>query len=149
MQPFQLLSHVQLSATPWTGAHQAPLSMNSPGKYTGVGSHSLLKGIFLTQGLNLCLTHCRQIFYCLSYQGSPYHHLSPEFFFLLKVTLCTLKTIIPFLPSLQSLVTTVLLSVSLIWLLHIRGTIQYLSFCDRLLSLSIMSSGLIHIVALL
>ena len=39
----------------WTVAHQAPLSMGSPGKNTGVGSHALLQGIFLTQGLNPCL----------------------------------------------------------------------------------------------
>ena len=36
---------------------------NSPGKNTGVGSHSLLQGIFPTQGLNLGLLHCRQILY--------------------------------------------------------------------------------------
>ena len=36
------LSHVQLSATPWTVAYQAPLSMNFPGKNTGVGCHFLL-----------------------------------------------------------------------------------------------------------
>ena len=28
-------------------------------------------GIFLTQGSNLGLLHCRQILYCLSHQGSP------------------------------------------------------------------------------
>ena len=39
-----------------------------PGKNTGVGSHSLLQGIFPTQGLNPGLTQCRRIFYCLSYQ---------------------------------------------------------------------------------
>ena len=33
------------------------------GKNTGVGSHSLPQGIFLTQGLNLGLLHCRQILY--------------------------------------------------------------------------------------
>ena len=44
---------------------------NSPGKNTGVGSHSLLQGIFLTQGLNVGLPHCRQILYHLSNQGSP------------------------------------------------------------------------------
>ena len=44
---------------------------NSPGKSTGVGSHSFLQGIFLTQGLNPHLLHCRQILYHLSYQGSP------------------------------------------------------------------------------
>ena len=32
-----MLSHVQLSATPWTVAHQAPLSMAFPGKNTGSG----------------------------------------------------------------------------------------------------------------
>ena len=33
---------------------------NPPGKNTGVGGHSLLQGIFPTQGLNLALLHCRQ-----------------------------------------------------------------------------------------
>ena len=46
-------------------------SWNSPGKNTGEGSHSLLQGIFLTQGLNLDLPHCRRILYHLSHQGSP------------------------------------------------------------------------------
>ena len=40
-------------------------------KNTGVGSHSLLQGIFLTKGLNPSLLYCRQILYCLSFQGSP------------------------------------------------------------------------------
>ena len=44
-----------------------PLSMDSPGKSTGVGCHSLLQGIFLTQGLNPGLLHCRQILFQLSY----------------------------------------------------------------------------------
>ena len=35
-----------------------------------LGSLSLLKGIFPTQGLNPGLTHCRQILYQLSHQGS-------------------------------------------------------------------------------
>ena len=34
-------------------------------------SHFLLQRIFLTQGLNLGLVHCRQILYQLSYEGSP------------------------------------------------------------------------------
>ena len=46
-------------------------SWNSPGKNTGVGSHSLLHGIFPTQGSNLGLPHCRQILYQLSHQESP------------------------------------------------------------------------------
>ena len=44
---------------------------NSPGKDTRVGSHSLLQGIFPTQGSNLGLLHCRQILNHLSYLGSP------------------------------------------------------------------------------
>ena len=44
---------------------------DSPGKNTGVGCHSLLQGIFLTQGSNLGLLYCRQILYCLSHPGSP------------------------------------------------------------------------------
>ena len=41
---------------------------NPPGKDTGVGSHALLQGIFLTQGSNLGLPHCRQILYHLSHE---------------------------------------------------------------------------------
>ena len=44
---------------------------NSPSKNTEVGTHSLLWGIFLTQGLNLGLLHCRQILYSQSHQGHP------------------------------------------------------------------------------
>ena len=44
---------------------------NSPGQNTGVGSLSLLQGIFLTQESNQSLLHCRQILYQLRYQGSP------------------------------------------------------------------------------
>ena len=43
----------------------------SSGKNIGVGCHSLLQGIFLTQGVNPDLLHCRQILYHLSHQGSP------------------------------------------------------------------------------
>ena len=42
---------------------------DSPGKYTGVGCHALLQGIFPTQGLNPNLKHCRQILHRLSHQG--------------------------------------------------------------------------------
>ena len=44
----------------------------SPGKKTGVGCHALLQGIFLTQGSNPSLQHCRWIPYCLSHQGRPH-----------------------------------------------------------------------------
>ena len=43
---------------------------NFPGKNTGEGSHSLLQGIFPTQGSNLLLLHCRQILYHLIHQGN-------------------------------------------------------------------------------
>ena len=49
--------------TPRTATCQAPLSMEFPSKHTGVGCHFLLQGIFLIQGLNLCLLYCRQILY--------------------------------------------------------------------------------------
>ena len=41
------------------------------GKNTAVGSHSLLQGIFQTQGSNMGLLHCKQILYCQSHQRSP------------------------------------------------------------------------------
>ena len=40
-------------------------------KYTGVGCHFLLQGIFPTQGSNPCFQHCRQILYPLRHQESP------------------------------------------------------------------------------
>ena len=50
---------------------------DSPRKNTGVGSHSLLQGIFPSQGLNPGLLHCWWIFYHLSDQGSPLYILAP------------------------------------------------------------------------
>ena len=61
----KLLCRIWLFATPWTSAR------NSPGQNTGVGSLSLLQGIFPTQGSNPGLPHCRQILYQLSHKGSP------------------------------------------------------------------------------
>ena len=43
---------------------------NSPAQNTGVGSLSLLQGIFPIQGSNLGLPHCRRILYQPSYQGN-------------------------------------------------------------------------------
>ena len=42
---------------------------DSTGKNTGMGSHSLLQGIFLIQGSNLHLLHCWQILYQCCYLG--------------------------------------------------------------------------------
>ena len=41
-----------------------------PDNSTGVDCHFLLQGIFLTQGSNPGLLHCRQTLYHLSHQGS-------------------------------------------------------------------------------
>ena len=54
LQPYELYS-------PW----------NSLGQNNRMGSLSILQGIFLTQGLNPSLPHCRWIFYQLSHKGSP------------------------------------------------------------------------------
>ena len=43
---------------------------DSPGKNTRVDCQALLPGIYLTQGSNPSLLHCRQILYCLSHQWS-------------------------------------------------------------------------------
>ena len=52
--------------TPWSAAHQAPLSLGfSRQEYCGCHFH--LQGIFPTQGLNLGLLHCRQILYQLNH----------------------------------------------------------------------------------
>ena len=66
----EICSAVFSSLRHQTVACQAPLSVDSPGKNTGVGCHSLFEGIFLTQGSNLGLPHCRQILYHLSHQGT-------------------------------------------------------------------------------
>ena len=41
------------------------------GKNTGVHCHTILQGIFVTQGLNSSFPHCRQILYHLGHQGFP------------------------------------------------------------------------------
>ena len=51
--------------------HGLYTSWNSPGQKTGVGSLSLLQGIFPAQGSNPGLLHCRWILYQLSHQESP------------------------------------------------------------------------------
>ena len=53
MLKWKSLSRVQFFVTPWTGP------WNSPGQNTGVGSLSLLWGIFPTQGSNPGLPHYR------------------------------------------------------------------------------------------
>ena len=52
-------------------ADSLPAEPQGKPKNTGVGSLSLLQGIFPTQESNRGLLHCRWMLYQLSYQGSP------------------------------------------------------------------------------
>ena len=67
-------SHSVVSDSLWPHGLYSP--WNSPGQNTGVGSCSLLQGIFPTQGSKLGLLHCRQILYQLSHKGSCIDHNS-------------------------------------------------------------------------
>ena len=62
-------SHSIVSDSLWPHGLYSP--WNSLGQNTGVGSCSLLQGIFPTQGSNLGLLHCRQSLYQLNLKGSP------------------------------------------------------------------------------
>ena len=62
-------SHSVVSDSLWRQGLYSP--WNSLGQNTGVGSLSLLQGIFSTQGSNPGLPHCRRILYQLSHKGSP------------------------------------------------------------------------------
>ena len=67
-------------ATPWTVACQAPLSMGFSRQEYWNGLPFPSPGIFLTQGMNLCLLHCRRILNGLSHLGGPYHRIPlPQF----------------------------------------------------------------------
>ena len=56
-----------MSNSLWPNGLYSP--WNSPSQNTGVGSLSLLQGIFPTQGSNSGLPHCRWILYQLSHKG--------------------------------------------------------------------------------
>ena len=56
----QSLSRVQLFAILWTAACQTPLSLGFFRQEYWSGCHSLLQGIFHTQGSNLSLLHLQQ-----------------------------------------------------------------------------------------
>ena len=64
-------SHVNTNkAWKWKSLNPVQLR-NCPGQNTGLGSLSLLQGIFPTQGSDPALLHCRWILYQLRHQGSP------------------------------------------------------------------------------
>ena len=65
LQSSSILCNCKDCSPPGSSVHK-----DSPGKNTGVGCHALLQGIFPTQGSNLSLPHCRQIFNQLSHKGS-------------------------------------------------------------------------------
>ena len=52
-------------------AHELYSPWDSLGQNTGVGSFSFLQGIFLTQGSNPGIPHCKRILYQLNHHGSP------------------------------------------------------------------------------
>ena len=52
---------------------------DSPGQNPGVGCHSFLQGIFLTQGLNPDLFHCRQILYRATREAQATYQVSINF----------------------------------------------------------------------
>ena len=68
-----------------------------------MGSYSPLQGIFLTQGWNPGLLHCRWILYHLSYQGSPITALWRYNSYIIKFT--HLKYTIPIFLYIHSYVT--------------------------------------------
>ena len=72
-----------------------------------------------------------------------YHHPSLGVFHLSKLKLCTpnLPCPSPWQPPFY------FLSIWLFEVPHISRIIQYLSFCDLLLSISIMSPGFLHVIA--
>ena len=66
--------------------------LNSPGQNTGVGSCSLLQGIFPTQGYKPGLPHCRWILYELSTREAPkIVLLTPETSAMSGEVCCTLE----------------------------------------------------------
>ena len=64
--------------SPALQADSLPSGLPGKPKNTGVGSLSLLQGIFPTQESNQGLLPCKWILYQLSYQGSPSSSLSTD-----------------------------------------------------------------------
>ena len=59
--------------SPALQAYSLPSEPQGKSNNTGVGSLSLLQGIFPTQGLNPGLLHCRWTLYQLSHKGGPFY----------------------------------------------------------------------------
>ena len=135
------LSHVWLFATPWRIPCQPLLSMEFSSRNTDVGCYSPLQGIFLTQGLNLYLLHCRQTLYRLRHQGSPSimyrlthfilsHRFSILFSFSIPLLFCCSDWMISIILSSRSCICSFVLFIMLLvasWLAYISG-IDLLNF---------------------
>ena len=67
---------VSESETPWTVAHEVPLSLRFSRQEYWSGFPFPSPGIFPTQRFNSSLLHCKQILYHLSHQGSPKCNIS-------------------------------------------------------------------------
>ena len=63
---------VRLCATLWTIASKALLSIGFSRQYTGASCHSLLQGIFQTQGSNQGLLHCGRTLYHSHWRSHKY-----------------------------------------------------------------------------
>ena len=84
---------------------------DSPGKNTGMGCHALLQGIFLTQGLNQGLPHCRWVLSHLSHQESPMVSIGlstllmfSNYHKFIRSSFLSLSLIAPFISSISFLV---------------------------------------------
>ena len=80
MNKINLLSYVEertvvvvkvAQSCPTLRPHGLYSPWNSPGQNTKVGTLSLMRGIFPSQGSKPGLSHCRRILYQLSHKGSP------------------------------------------------------------------------------
>ena len=121
-----------MDCSPWT----------SPNQNTGLGSLSLLQGIFPTQGLIPGLPHCRRILYQLSHKGSPK---------ILKWVAYPFSRVSS-QPRNQTGVSCIAGWFFTNWAISeahfISGIIHYLSFFDSGILLSIMSSRIVHVVCI-
>ena len=70
------LSPVQRFVTPWTASRRAPLSMEFSRQEYWRRLPCPCPGIFLTQGSNSGLLHCRWILYPLSHLRAQVNHFS-------------------------------------------------------------------------
>ena len=118
---------MQFFVTLWTVAHQALCPWNSPAKNTGVGCHFLRQGIFLTQGSNLGLLHCKHLPFELPGWGALFWLKSSYFIFqlyilVLAVFVCVLSCIFQICWAL-----TILVIGCLLFLQEVKGMCTHLS----------------------